>query len=80
MKHLKPSQYSELVEVNSCSQLDELAQQSENATDNVTEHLLETKTIPNPSIVPYPKRVFLVLGYEFCERFTYYGIKGMAFF
>lgn len=26
--------------------------------------------------IPYPKRVFLILGNEFCERFTFYGISG----
>lgn len=28
-----------------------------------------------PEKMPYPKRVFLIIGNEFCERFNYYGIK-----
>lgn len=27
-----------------------------------------------PKKVPYPKRIFLILGTEFCERFMYYGM------
>lgn len=30
-----------------------------------------------PVRVPYPRRVFLILGNELCERFTYYGMTGM---
>lgn len=25
--------------------------------------------------IPYPKRVFFIIGNEFCERFNYYGIR-----
>lgn len=27
-------------------------------------------------VIPYPKRVFFIIGNEFCERFNYYGMKG----
>lgn len=41
----------------------------------------ESKTISNieshqPSKIPYPKRVFFIIGNEFCERFNFYGMKG----
>lgn len=32
-----------------------------------------------PQKCPYPKRIFLILGDEFCERFTYYGMIGNIF-
>ena len=28
----------------------------------------------------YPKHVFFILGNEFCERFSFYGMKGKLFF
>lgn len=28
------------------------------------------------AILPYPKRVFFIIGNEFCERFNYFGMKG----
>jgi hypothetical protein len=27
--------------------------------------------------VPYPKSVFFIIGNEFCERFSYYGMKAI---
>lgn len=30
--------------------------------------------------IPYPKRVYLVLGTEFCERFTYFGLSSKFMF
>ena len=27
--------------------------------------------------IPYPKSVFLILGNEFCERLSYYGMKSI---
>lgn len=29
-----------------------------------------------PAVLPYPKRVFFIIGNEFCERFNYFGMKG----
>jgi len=29
-----------------------------------------------PTKLPYPKQVFFIIGNEFCERFSYYGMKG----
>ncbi|CAG7733755.1 unnamed protein product [Allacma fusca] len=26
--------------------------------------------------IPYPKSVFFILANEFCERFSFYGMKG----
>lgn len=31
-----------------------------------------------PKKVPYPKRIFLILGTEFCERFMYYGMASKS--
>lgn len=28
-----------------------------------------------PKKIPYPKRVFFIIGNEFCERFNFYGMK-----
>ena len=28
--------------------------------------------------LPYPKSVFFIVGNEFCERFSYYGMKGKS--
>lgn len=41
----------------------------------------ESKTLSNigrseRQKFPYPKRVFFIIGNEFCERFNYYGMKG----
>lgn len=33
-----------------------------------------------PPKIPYPKRVFLILGTEFCERFTYLGMSSKLIF
>lgn len=42
--------------------------------DNATCESIEAQ---NGSIkYPYPMRVFLIIGNEFCERFTYYGMVG----
>ena len=30
--------------------------------------------------LPYPKQVFFIVGNEFCERFSYYGMKGTFFY
>ena len=27
--------------------------------------------------LPYPKQIYFIVGNEFCERFSYYGMKGM---
>lgn len=32
-----------------------------------------------PQKLPYPKRVFLILGNEFCERFMFYGLDSKYF-
>lgn len=32
-----------------------------------------------PQKMPYPKRVFLILGNEFCERFMFYGLDSEYF-
>lgn len=37
--------------------------------------LLITEGKPRP-ILPYPKRVFFIIGNAFCERFNYYGVRG----
>ncbi len=26
--------------------------------------------------IKYPKPVFLIIGFEFCERFAFYGLRG----
>lgn len=31
---------------------------------------------PKSMKLPYPRRVFLILGNELCERFTFYGMSG----
>jgi len=31
----------------------------------------------NPQKVPYPKSVFIIVGNEFCERLSYYGMKAI---
>ena len=28
--------------------------------------------------LPYPKQVWFIVGNEFCERFSYYGMNGKA--
>lgn len=28
-----------------------------------------------PQKLPYPKRVFFIISNEFCERFTFYGLR-----
>ncbi|XP_031625572.1 peptide transporter family 1-like [Contarinia nasturtii] len=30
-----------------------------------------------PAPIPYPKRVFFIIGNEFCERFNYFGMKAI---
>lgn len=37
---------------------------------------LSTIGCSQPQKIPYPKRVFLILANEFCERFNFYGMKG----
>jgi len=27
----------------------------------------------------YPKAVFFIIGNEFCERFSFFGLRGMLF-
>lgn len=41
----------------------------------------DLKTLSNvenaaPKKLPYPKRVFLIISNEFCERFNFYGMQG----
>lgn len=35
----------------------------------------EAMTVVDPEKRPYPKRVFFILGNEFCERYCYYGMR-----
>lgn len=42
---------------------------------DVEEKLLNTEN--GQQVIPYPKRVFLILGTEFCERFNYYGMRSI---
>ena len=30
--------------------------------------------------LPYPKSILFIVGNEFCERFSYYGMKGKNIF
>jgi hypothetical protein len=30
--------------------------------------------------LPYPKSVFLIIATEFCERFSYYGMRSKNFY
>ena len=45
---------------------------NENSTD-LTKHVSENKS------KKYPKFVFLIILNEFCERFSYYGIRTVMF-
>lgn len=43
-----------------------------------TKLLLKEKPIKkNSEKVPYPKSIFFIIGNEFCERFSYYGMKAI---
>lgn len=46
-------------------------------TQNGTKTLSNTESNEAPK-VPYPKRIFFIVGNEFCERFNYHGIKSMC--
>lgn len=43
-----------------------------------TEELNPTSNVnsSHPTTLPYPMRVFFIVGNEFCERFNYFGMKG----
>lgn len=39
---------------------------------------LKTNSLANvEELVPYPKSVFFILSTEACERFSYYGMRGV---
>lgn len=46
---------------------DSNGQNDSNTLSNVENAALEK--------IPYPKRVFFIIGNEFCERFNFYGMK-----
>merc|ERR1711944_64104 len=38
---------------------------------------IEAAEAQKPAKIPYPKQVFFVVGNEFCERFSFYGMKAV---
>ncbi|XP_031637972.1 peptide transporter family 1-like [Contarinia nasturtii] len=52
---------------------------NENNKDNVSSALLNIEKA-EPQKLPYPKRVFLIIGNEFCERFNFNGFRAILAF
>lgn len=52
-------------------------QDDEEKAKSVEEKLLSSPENDEVQEIPYPKRVFLILGTEFCERFNYYGMRSI---
>ncbi|XP_031639199.1 solute carrier family 15 member 2-like, partial [Contarinia nasturtii] len=50
-----------------------------NSRDNVTRSLLDVESA-EPQKLTYPKRIFLIIGNEFCERFNFYGMRAILVF
>lgn len=48
----------------------------EDLVNNEELNAVEDAETGQTAIIPYPKRVFFIIGNEFCERFNYFGMKG----
>ncbi|XP_031617334.1 peptide transporter family 1-like [Contarinia nasturtii] len=48
-----------------------------NDSNGETSKLTPNVVMTEQDKIPYPKRVFLIFGSEFCERFNYYGLKAI---
>lgn len=51
-----------------------------NNSENALEIVPDVENNEPTKKMPYPKRVFFIIGNEFCERFNYYGMRSEIFF